>query len=85
MFFHTRLLISTLLAVSFVLAGPCDGLGTGAYSDISNFRVAAFHPYGESDHPYGIELVQDTTGVTSGASSATFTVSTVCSPSPRRI
>ena len=85
MFFLTQLLISTLLAISFVLAGPCEGLGTGAYSNISNFRVAAFHPYGENNYPYGIELVQDTTGVTSGASSTTFTVSIVYSPSPRRI
>lgn len=85
MFSHTQLLISTLLATSCVLgapstlrraADPCDGLGAGAYSNITQFRVAASHG-GRNEHPYGPELVQGMTGGSHGVTSTTFTVSAV--------
>ena len=85
MFFHAQLLIAALLAASCVLgvpntkrqtANPCDGLGAGTYSNITDFRVAALNPTGRNENPYGSELVQGITSVTQGVSSTTFTVST---------
>ena len=83
MLFHAQLLISTLLAVSSVLgapnvkrddADPCKGLGTGAYSNLTNFRVASLHS-GRNKNEYGSQVILATTGVISGASSRTFRVS----------
>ena len=94
MFFHTQLLVSTLLAVSSVLGAPsvkrqeagpaCNGLGAGAYSNRGNFRVAAFNPNGPNDHAYGTEIIQGTTGASAGSWYSTFTVGTIHAPSPRR-
>ena len=85
MFFYTQLLISSLLTVSSVLgapsmkredADPCKGLGTGAYSNLTNFRVASLHS-GRNMNDYGNQVILATTGVITGASSRTFRVSLI--------
>ena len=93
MFFHTQLLISTLLAVSCVLGAPnvkrqgagpaCGSLGTGAYSTRGRIQVAAFNPNGSNDHEYGAELFLGGAGPTDPWHS-TFTVSTIHPPWSRR-
>jgi len=84
MFFRVQILISALLAVTSVLgapsakrqtADPCSGLGDGAHSNVTNFRVAAFNPAGQNPNPYGSQLVQGTMFVSGGVSSTTFIVS----------
>ena len=86
MFFRAQLLISTLLAASCVLGAPnvkrqagpaCNGLGTGAYSNTGNFKVAAFNPNGPNDHEYGTQVRQSTTGASLGYWYSTFTVSAI--------
>jgi len=59
MFFYTQFMISALLAASSVFgvpsvkcqdSNPCDGLGTGAYSNLIKFRIAVFKPISSDDH-----------------------------------
>ena len=77
MFFNTQLLTSALLAASVLGApnpkrddDPCKGLGSGTYSNLAKFRLAALHS-GRNQHEYGNELVLGTTGL----NSTTFRVS----------